>query len=164
MNAAYFSTATAMGSCNSYSRFTITGDLLMIDMSSPSFFFLFGLTRHGQNTWRTEAFPVRWAGATATVSVATKWGRSSPVQCFARVQKQLLRHPQLQCSAQLRFVTKVNGRVNHSVNRVVHVSFTPSSHEFSQPCLGSTPRIAFAPRPGLPKLDYPAKGPTNWRR
>src|SRR6266481_1989173 len=37
MNAAYFSTATAIGSCNSYSRFTISGGLLMIDMSSPSF-------------------------------------------------------------------------------------------------------------------------------
>src|SRR5467141_2748724 len=37
MNAAYFSTATAIGSCNSYSRFTISGGLLMIDMSSLSF-------------------------------------------------------------------------------------------------------------------------------
>src|SRR5216683_2100937 len=37
MNAAYFSTAAAMGSCNSYSRFTSSGGLLMIDMSSPSF-------------------------------------------------------------------------------------------------------------------------------
>src|SRR6266403_4261327 len=37
MNAAYFSTATAIGSCSSYSRFTISGGLLMIDMSSPSF-------------------------------------------------------------------------------------------------------------------------------
>src|SRR5258707_7608667 len=37
MNAAYFSTATAIGSCTSYSRFTISGGLLMIDMSSPSF-------------------------------------------------------------------------------------------------------------------------------
>ena len=27
-----------------------------------------------------------WAGATATLIVATKWGRSSPVQCFAYVQ------------------------------------------------------------------------------
>src|SRR6266436_5883099 len=32
---AYFSTATAMGSCSSYSRFTIAGGLLMIDMTSP---------------------------------------------------------------------------------------------------------------------------------
>src|SRR5271168_4195912 len=38
MNAAYFSTATAIGSCNSYSRFTISGGLLMIDMGSPSSF------------------------------------------------------------------------------------------------------------------------------
>src|SRR5258708_358789 len=37
MNAAYFSTATAMGSCSSYSRFTISGGLLMIDMSCPTF-------------------------------------------------------------------------------------------------------------------------------
>src|SRR5258708_22336433 len=42
MNAAYFSTATAIGSCNWYSRFTISGGLLMIDICSPSFFFLFG--------------------------------------------------------------------------------------------------------------------------
>src|SRR5712692_2951947 len=77
MNVAYFSTATAIGSCNSYSRFTISGGLLMIDMSLLPFFFLYGLTQHGQNTW---------AGATATVSVATKWGRSSPFGCFARVQ------------------------------------------------------------------------------
>src|SRR5438128_1509279 len=32
MKAAYFSTACATGSCNSYSRFTISGGLLMIDM------------------------------------------------------------------------------------------------------------------------------------
>lgn len=31
-----------------------------------------------------------WAGATATVSVATKWGRSSPARCFARVQKSIV--------------------------------------------------------------------------
>jgi len=33
---AYFSTATAIGSCSLYSRFTISGGLLMIDMISPS--------------------------------------------------------------------------------------------------------------------------------
>src|ERR1700680_4502600 len=38
MKVAYFSTATAIGSCSSYSRFTISGGLLMIDMISPSFF------------------------------------------------------------------------------------------------------------------------------
>jgi hypothetical protein len=27
-----------------------------------------------------------WSGATATVSVATKWGRSRPLQCITRVQ------------------------------------------------------------------------------
>src|SRR5580700_1517245 len=37
MKVAYFSTATAMGSCSSYSRFTISGGLLMIDIISPSF-------------------------------------------------------------------------------------------------------------------------------
>src|SRR6266849_6770151 len=37
MNVAYFSTATAIGSCSPYSRFTISGGLLMIDISSPSF-------------------------------------------------------------------------------------------------------------------------------
>src|SRR2546430_16242678 len=38
MKVAYFSTATAIGSCSSYSRFTISGGLLMIDMISPSLF------------------------------------------------------------------------------------------------------------------------------
>src|SRR6266436_5657914 len=38
MKVAYFSTATAIGSCSSYSRFTISGGLLMIDMIPPSFF------------------------------------------------------------------------------------------------------------------------------
>src|SRR6266576_983658 len=37
MKVAYFSTATAIGSCSSYSRFTISGGLLMIDMISPTF-------------------------------------------------------------------------------------------------------------------------------
>jgi hypothetical protein len=27
-----------------------------------------------------------WSGATTTVSVATKWGRSRPLQCITRVQ------------------------------------------------------------------------------
>src|SRR6266481_4684616 len=38
MKLAYFSTATAIGSCSSYSRFTISGGLLMIDMISPYLF------------------------------------------------------------------------------------------------------------------------------
>jgi hypothetical protein len=40
----------AIGSCSSYSRFTISGGLLMIGMISPSLF-LPGLTGRGQNTW-----------------------------------------------------------------------------------------------------------------
>src|SRR5712664_134165 len=65
MNAAYFSTATAIGSCNSYSRFTISGGLLMIDMGSPSLFlflflFLF-LSLWPNSTWAkhmvNRAFP-----------------------------------------------------------------------------------------------------------
>jgi hypothetical protein len=35
-----------------------------------------------------------WAGATATVSAATKWGRSSPTRCFAHVQNPSSRHVQ----------------------------------------------------------------------
>jgi len=68
-----------------------------------------------------------WAGATATVSVATKWGRSSPVRCFARVQNQPSRHTQPQCSAELPFTVVVNGGVNRRVNRVFHVPFTLSA-------------------------------------
>jgi hypothetical protein len=47
---ASLSTATAIGSCSSYSRFAISGGLLMIDMISPSLF-LPGLTGRGQNKW-----------------------------------------------------------------------------------------------------------------
>src|SRR6266853_3166961 len=47
MKVAYFSTATAIGSCSSYSRFTISGGLLMIDMISPSLSLL-GFTGLGQ--------------------------------------------------------------------------------------------------------------------
>src|SRR5271155_2968060 len=127
MNVAYPSTATAIGSCSSYSRFTISGGLLMIDMCFSFFLFvLLLLSRHGQNTGRTAVLAVRWAGATATVSVATKWGRSSPVLGFARVQNQWSRRVQRQRSEQLSFTTEVNGTVNDGVNRVFHAPFTPS--------------------------------------
>src|ERR1700682_3096790 len=54
MNVAYFSTAAAIGSCSSYSRFTISGGLLMMDIdSSPVRFGLCG-TGGGQDTWCTE--------------------------------------------------------------------------------------------------------------
>ena len=70
-----------------------------------------------------------WAGATATVSVATKWGRSSPLRCFALVQNQRPRETQPQCSVKLLFTEKVNGTVNRSVNRVFHAPFTFSAPE-----------------------------------
>src|SRR5882762_10053582 len=89
MKVAYFSTATAIGSCSSYWRLTISGGLLMTEICFLLFFlFLLGLTRRRQNTWRTENHPVHWAGATATVTVATKWGRSSPFRWFDRVQNE----------------------------------------------------------------------------
>jgi len=65
-----------------------------------------------------------WAGATATVSVATKWGRSSPTQCFARVQNPSSRRVQPLRRQQLPFTMGVNGTVNPTVNRVFHVPFT----------------------------------------
>jgi hypothetical protein len=39
-----------------------------------------------QNTQRTNPRFNLWAGATATVPVATKWGRSRPLRCITRVQ------------------------------------------------------------------------------
>src|SRR6266852_8797860 len=47
MKVASLSTATEIGSCSSYSRFTISGGLLMIDMISPSLSLL-GFTGLGQ--------------------------------------------------------------------------------------------------------------------
>src|SRR6266446_6872475 len=41
MKVAYFSTATAIGSCSSYSRFTLSGGLLMMDIISPSLSLIF---------------------------------------------------------------------------------------------------------------------------
>jgi len=65
-----------------------------------------------------------WAGATATVPVATKWGRSSPLWCFVRVQNQRPRETQPQCPLQGPFPEEVNGTVNGRVNRIFHALFT----------------------------------------
>src|SRR2546429_323245 len=75
---------------------------------------------------RRERIPgsTRWAGATATLSVAMKWGRSRPLRCFALVQNQRPRETQPQCSVSLPFAEEVNGSVNRSVNRVFHAPFT----------------------------------------
>ncbi len=70
-----------------------------------------------------------WAGATATVSVATKWGRSSPTRCFARVQNPSSRHAQPRVSQQLPFTVGVNGTVSPTVNRVSHFAVHPSTPE-----------------------------------
>jgi hypothetical protein len=59
------------------------------------------------------------------ISVATKWGRSSPVLCFAHVRKPSSRRVQPQHSHQLPFTAEVNGTVNSRVNGVVHALFTP---------------------------------------
>src|SRR2546429_8863821 len=42
--------------------------------------------RTGARAPAASAWENVWAGATATVSVATKWGRSRPLQCITRVQ------------------------------------------------------------------------------
>jgi hypothetical protein len=65
-----------------------------------------------------------WAGATATVSAATKWGRSSPTRCFAHVQNPSSRHVQPLRPQQLPFTVGVNGAVNPTVNCVFHAPFT----------------------------------------
>src|SRR5437660_5422153 len=69
-----------------------------------------------------------WAGATPAVfsprASGEKWGRSSPLRCFALVQNQRPRETQPQCSVKLPFTEKVNGTVNRSVNRVFHAPFT----------------------------------------
>src|SRR5882762_7358694 len=69
-----------------------------------------------------------WAGATPEVfsprASGEKWGRSSPLRCFALVQNQRPRETQPQCSVKLPFTEKVNGTVNRSVNRVFHAPFT----------------------------------------
>ena len=68
------------------------------------------------------------AGATPAVFSprvsGEKWGRSSPLRCFARVQNQPSRETQLPCSVQLSFTAEVNGALNRRVNRVFHAPFT----------------------------------------
>src|SRR5436853_7862211 len=69
-----------------------------------------------------------WAGATHDSlwprNRVQKWGRSSPLRCFALVQNQRPRETQPQCSVSLPFAEEVNGTVNRSVNRVFHAPFT----------------------------------------
>src|SRR5215472_19020933 len=58
MKVAYFSTASAIGSCSSYSRFTISGGLLMMDIGLLLFFlFLVGLTGTRARYTGNSAFP-----------------------------------------------------------------------------------------------------------
>jgi hypothetical protein len=80
------------------------------------------------NALHIDACSICWAGATPAVfsprASGEKWGRSSPLRCFVRVQNQRPRETQPQCSVRLPFTEKVNGTVNRSVNRVFHAPFT----------------------------------------
>ncbi len=53
-----------------------------------------------------------------------KWGRSSPLRSFARVQNQRPSKTQPQCSLQCPFTEEVNGTLNRRVNGVFHAPFT----------------------------------------
>src|SRR6266571_4332056 len=63
MKVAYFSAATAIGSCSSYSRFNISDGSLLIDMISPSFFLLSWpyWTRAKHMVNRESSFSLGWS-------------------------------------------------------------------------------------------------------
>ncbi|SRR6266478_3491008 len=81
-------------------------------------------SRTRRRTRARQRWKLCWAGATATVSVATKWGRSSPTRCFAHVLNPSSRRVQPLRRQQLSFTVGVNGAVNPTVNRVFHEPFT----------------------------------------
>src|SRR5437870_5438309 len=100
-----------------------------------------------------------WAGATHDPlwprNRVQKWGRSSPLRCFALVQNQRPRETQPQCSVKLPFTDKVNGTVNRSVNHVFHAPLTfPHCNQRS--------RLFEAIEP--PAIKRPRKGKTSIRK
>jgi hypothetical protein len=102
-----------------------------------------------------------WSGATATVSVATKWGRSRPLRCFAGVQNQRSREAQPQCSVPFPFTADVNGTVNRSVNRVFHAPFTfPRQEKATNPFPRTSIRNGFT----RPTGDFNVSSPLYTKR
>jgi len=65
-----------------------------------------------------------WAGATATVSVATKWGRSSPTRCFGDVREALTGLSKTVRTESDTPDCRVNGEVNAKVNSACDDAFT----------------------------------------
>src|SRR5439155_13408767 len=115
MNAAYFSTATAIGSCNSYSRFTISGGLLMIDMSSPSFLpFLWPNSTRAKHMGWSDRHGFR----------GNKVGSLQPIPVFCPCPNQSSRHAQPLCSQQLRGTPGVTRTVTGRVTCVFHAPVT----------------------------------------
>src|SRR6202158_5272312 len=103
MKVASLSTATAIGSCSSYSRFTISGGLLMIDMISPSYF-LPGLTgrgkTHGEQSLslftgleRPPRFPWQRSGVAPAHSGGLPASKLNVAPCATSMLPTTSRHP-----------------------------------------------------------------------
>jgi hypothetical protein len=63
-----------------------------------------------------------------------KWGRSSPVQCFSRVQGNASHHLHPHRIPQVTFTAEVNAKVNASVNRAFRPSFTQNATGIARHC------------------------------
>ena len=65
-----------------------------------------------------------WAGATATVPVATKWGRSSQAGCFGDVREALTGLSETVRTESDAPGCRVNVELNAKVNRACDAAFT----------------------------------------
>src|SRR5271165_87692 len=129
MNVAYFSTTTATGSSNSYSRFTCCGGLLMIDIC---FLLLSSLSLlDAGKTLRKQSVSL-FAGLERPHEVLASRRQPNvgslqpiPVSCPRPIR--MSRHAQPLCSQQLRVTRRVTRTVTVRVICVFHAPVTVSS-------------------------------------
>src|SRR6266550_1184778 len=124
MKVAYFSTATAIGSCSSYSRFTISGGLLMIDMIPPSFFLSSWPYRTRGKHMVNRAFSCSLGWSDRHGSRGNEVGSLQPIPGFCPRPNGSSRHAQPLCSQQLRGTPGVTRKVTGRVTCVFHAPVT----------------------------------------
>src|SRR6266853_7033651 len=125
MKVAYFSTATAIGSCSSYSRFTLSGGLLMMDIISPSLSLIFSWlnwTRAKHMVNKEASCSLGWSDRHG--SGGNEVGSLQPIPVFCLRPNRSSRHAQPLCSQQLRGTPGVTRTVTGRVTCVFHAPVT----------------------------------------
>src|SRR5712671_2603228 len=127
MKVAYFSTATAIGSCSSYSRLTISGGLLMIDMISPSLVSSSWLywTRAKHMVNRESSCSLGWSDRHG--SRGNEVGSLQPIPGVCPRPNRSSRCAQPLCSQQLRGTPGVTRTVTGRVTCVFHAPVTATN-------------------------------------